>query len=167
MDAGWGLLEIVIFQKRGFVFNVWTSQLWNRWGHNSLQDNKKQCAVKCYCHLKSSRFANARNLWIYKFHPHLVQPLEVPTAGVSWCANIVHQVTWEAEVGRQEAWNKDFTDLDECKDQTNQRANQCCGKLQSNESLHAYPGDTSVENQTSTSLKNQHGIYCLGRRIKM
>lgn len=28
-------------------------------------------------------------------------------------------------------------------------------------SLTAYPGDPSIENQTSTSLKNQHGIYCL------
>lgn len=31
-------------------------------------------------------------------HPHLVQSLEVPTASVSWRANIVHQVTRDAKV---------------------------------------------------------------------
>lgn len=34
-------------------------------------------------------------------------------------------------------------------------------------SLTAYPGDPSIENQTSTSLKNQHGIYCLLFRENM
>ncbi len=50
---------------------------------------------------------------------YLIQSLEVPTASVSRCANVLHrraevrEVVGQAEGGRQEAGDKHLTDLDD------------------------------------------------------
>lgn len=60
--------------------------------------------------------------YVYNTWRYLIQSLEMPTASVSWCANIlyrrapVREVVGQVEGGRQEAGDKHLTDLEAHKD---------------------------------------------------
>lgn len=101
--------------------------------------------------------------------PHLVQPLEVSGARVSRRANIVHRcaeagnVVGEVKAGWQEAGDKHLADLNGTRERRWSRNILIfqIPHIAPRSDRKSYPGYSCVENQTATSLQDQHGIDVL------
>lgn len=162
-DGGRGLLKRVILQKWNFMpFDVWIPQLDQRRGHDSLQQEAKD---NCSCRRDTSPKKLLRIETQRTMNFHLVQPLEVPVASVRWRANVLYwcaelrNMVGEDEAGWQEAGDKHLADLNKTRvlliDFSDFRV------LERIPNRKSYPGDSCVENQTATSLQDQHGIDVL------